>query len=229
MNIHCSDNSSFLHADSEDWSDWANAHANLCLRWAHMPFCWFCRAAAQMKKTSKTNRIRRIMPIRINHNRITVMELSVINEPPRDKTNNVAVRPAKTQIWVFAGRTLILLVLSCRGSFYLEKPGVQLSSWPSARAVLPYAILVVCVPFPFGVWDRVWNTIVSVPDLSFSIYILFSIKQASKFIVILCIITHALIVYDGNWLQITWCFPERFVLELDSLTYWVSFLQVRKK
>ena len=80
-------------------------------------------------------------------------------EPPHDKTNNVAVRPAKTQIslgirpvwsesslcskwiakdtsflhadsedsdqtgrmprltWVFAGRTVILLVLSCRGSF----------------------------------------------------------------------------------------------------------------
>ena len=80
-------------------------------------------------------------------------------EPRHDKTNNVAVRPAKTQIslgicpvwsesslstwrklgslathwvhsedsdqtrqmprliWVFAGRTLILLVLSCRGSF----------------------------------------------------------------------------------------------------------------
>ena len=80
-------------------------------------------------------------------------------EPRNDKTNNVAVRPAKTQIslgirpvwsesslstwrklgslathwvhsedsdqtgrmprliWVFAGRTLILLVLSCRGSF----------------------------------------------------------------------------------------------------------------
>ena len=82
-------------------------------------------------------------------------------EPSHDKTNNVAVRPAKTQIslgicpvwsesslstwrklgslathwvpsedsdqtgrmprliWVFAGRTLILLVLSCRGSFQI--------------------------------------------------------------------------------------------------------------
>ena len=81
-------------------------------------------------------------------------------EPRHDKTNNVAVRPAKTQIslgirpvwsesslsawrnlgslathwahsedsdqtgrmprliWVFAGRTLILLVLSCRGSIF---------------------------------------------------------------------------------------------------------------
>ena len=61
-------------------------------------------------------------------------------EPRHDKTNKVSVRPAKTQvaegpsflhvdsedsdqtgrmprlIWVFAGRKLILLVLSCRGS-----------------------------------------------------------------------------------------------------------------
>ena len=26
---------SFLHADSEDWSDWVDAQAELCLRWAH--------------------------------------------------------------------------------------------------------------------------------------------------------------------------------------------------
>ena len=27
------------------WSDWADAQADLSLRWAHMPFCWFCREA----------------------------------------------------------------------------------------------------------------------------------------------------------------------------------------
>ena len=85
-------------------------------------------------------------------------------EPRHDKTNNVAVRPAETQIslgirpfwsesslcahwvdkdtrflhadsedsdqtgrmprliWVFAGHTLILLVLSCRGSCYFRIP-----------------------------------------------------------------------------------------------------------
>ena len=32
---------SFLHADSEDWSDWANAQADLCLRWAHTHFVGF--------------------------------------------------------------------------------------------------------------------------------------------------------------------------------------------
>ena len=28
------------------WSDWADAQADLSLRWAHMPFCWFCHALA---------------------------------------------------------------------------------------------------------------------------------------------------------------------------------------
>ena len=28
-------------------SDWADAEADLSLRWAHMPFCWFCHAAAR--------------------------------------------------------------------------------------------------------------------------------------------------------------------------------------
>ena len=40
--------SSFLHADSEDWSDWADAQADLNLRLAHMPLCWFCHEAAHL-------------------------------------------------------------------------------------------------------------------------------------------------------------------------------------
>ena len=39
---------SFLHADSEDWSDWADAQADLSLRWANMPFCWFCHDVAHI-------------------------------------------------------------------------------------------------------------------------------------------------------------------------------------
>ena len=37
-------------AHSEDWSDWADAQANLSLRWAHMPLCWFCHAFAHFCK-----------------------------------------------------------------------------------------------------------------------------------------------------------------------------------
>ena len=39
---------SFLHVDREDWSDWADAQADLSLLWAHMPLCWFCHEAAQV-------------------------------------------------------------------------------------------------------------------------------------------------------------------------------------
>ena len=35
---------SFLHADSEDWSDWADDQADLSFRWVHRSFCWFCPA-----------------------------------------------------------------------------------------------------------------------------------------------------------------------------------------
>ena len=29
-------------------SPWVEAHADLSLRWVHMPFCWFCHAAAHL-------------------------------------------------------------------------------------------------------------------------------------------------------------------------------------
>ena len=37
------------------WSDWADAQADLCLRWAHMPFCLLCHAAAHimLRETQK--------------------------------------------------------------------------------------------------------------------------------------------------------------------------------
>ena len=41
--------SKFLHA--RIWSDWADAQADLSLRWAHMPFCWFCHEAAHFMLT----------------------------------------------------------------------------------------------------------------------------------------------------------------------------------
>ena len=38
----------FLHADSEDWSDWVDAQVDPSLRWAHRSFCWFCLTAANI-------------------------------------------------------------------------------------------------------------------------------------------------------------------------------------
>ena len=54
-----------------------------------------------------------------------------INEPRHEKTNKISVRPAKTLpslIRVFAGRTLSLLVLSCRGSNATAAPWRRLRS-----------------------------------------------------------------------------------------------------
>ena len=48
---------SFLHADSEDWSDWADAQADPSLCWAHMSLCWFCHEAAQLKSAQKAGKI----------------------------------------------------------------------------------------------------------------------------------------------------------------------------
>ena len=38
------------------WSDWADAQADLSLRWAHRLFCWFCRAAAHYFNNEKIAR-----------------------------------------------------------------------------------------------------------------------------------------------------------------------------
>ena len=37
-----------LSAQRRLWLDWADAQADLSLRWAHMPFWWFCHVVAQM-------------------------------------------------------------------------------------------------------------------------------------------------------------------------------------
>ena len=42
--------------------------------------------------------------------------------------------------------------------------GKELSSWFSLVLLLLYAVVIVCIPVPFGDWDTVWNSISSVPD-----------------------------------------------------------------
>ena len=39
-----------LSAQRRLWSDWADAQADLSLRCAHMPFCWFCHALSHILK-----------------------------------------------------------------------------------------------------------------------------------------------------------------------------------
>ena len=42
-----------LSAQRRLWSDWADAQADLSLRWAHIPFCWFCHVVAQIKMDNR--------------------------------------------------------------------------------------------------------------------------------------------------------------------------------
>ena len=47
---------------------------------------------------------------------------------------------------------------SCSFCLWLSGgPSVELFSWRSACAYLFYAVLIVCVPFLFGVWGRMWK------------------------------------------------------------------------
>ena len=41
-------------------------------------------------------------------------------------------------------------------------------------------LIVYNVPFPFGVWGRMWNSIVSVPDHCLFVYFSFRIMHGSK-------------------------------------------------
>ena len=51
--------------------------------------------------------------------------------------------------------------------------GKEMSSWLFTCVVVIFtAVLAVSVPFPFGIWNRVWNSIVSVPDHCFFFYLL---------------------------------------------------------
>ena len=62
---------SYIHADSEDWSDrasrlwsdWADAQADLSLRWVQLPLCWFCRAAAHFNKKEEKSNIQKFLPV----------------------------------------------------------------------------------------------------------------------------------------------------------------------
>ena len=45
-------NPSFLHEDSKDSDQTGWMPRLICLRWAHMPFCWFCRDVAHFMPTS---------------------------------------------------------------------------------------------------------------------------------------------------------------------------------
>ena len=71
------------------WSDWADAEADLSLRLAHMPFCWFSHEAAHLPVLQRTN-----LEAENGYNRVNSNQLSRLVAKP----TKWHVRPAKTQI-----------------------------------------------------------------------------------------------------------------------------------
>ena len=119
-------------AHGKDWSDWADAQADLSLHWAHTPFCWFCHEATQMLKQC-WRAVKSLLKVASLHHPSKV-------DPRHDKTNKVSVRPAKTQIslgihpgWsVFAVRMKKRWVLS----YPLSAQWRHWSDWVDAQADL---------------------------------------------------------------------------------------------
>ena len=79
------------------WSNWADAQTDLSLRWAHIPYCWFCHDVAHLICFS-------------GDSIISTMKI----EPRNDKTNKVTVLPAQTQIRLPGHPPSLIRVLAVR-------------------------------------------------------------------------------------------------------------------
>ena len=79
-------------------SDWADAQADLGLRWAHRSFCWFCHEAAHLLSCEKVGRCLR------GHIQITILILKgKRKEPPHDKTNKMTCTQRRlSSVWADA-------------------------------------------------------------------------------------------------------------------------------
>ena len=75
------------------------------------------------------------------------------------------VSPLSVSLWLFVSPLSVSLWLFVHFRIAVwPSAGKELTSWLSAYAVLLNVVLIVCAPFPFGIWDRMWNSIVTVPD-----------------------------------------------------------------
>ena len=78
---------SFFQADSEDWSDWVDAQADVSLPWVHMPLIFdILISTVTLNIGPRSSQANHFLP------------LSKWFELQHDKTNIVTVHPAKTQI-----------------------------------------------------------------------------------------------------------------------------------
>ena len=58
----------------------------------------------------------------------------------------------------------LLLFMIAEKIAWCTSAGKTFTSCLSACVVLLYDVLIVCVPYLYGVWGRTWNSIVWVPD-----------------------------------------------------------------
>ena len=97
--------SDLLSAQWRLWSDWADAQADMSLRWAHMTFCWFCHEAAQLNCVWQVR----------------------IYEPEHDKTNKIACAPSEDSDQPGYPPSLISLCFFC--DFWVAKdPNLQVTA-----------------------------------------------------------------------------------------------------
>ena len=100
-----------LSAQRRLWSDWADAQADLSLRWAHTHLLLSCCGSNKDAENLLSSFISEVgLPYMQLHDLLTNTDsmafralvlytsVSMLNEPPHDKTNKMTVHPAKTQI-----------------------------------------------------------------------------------------------------------------------------------
>ena len=120
-------NPRFLHADSEDWSDWVNAQADLWLCWAHRLFCWFCHATAQMRFCLYN----------------TVMHQNLGN-----LTNSKLKTSLNSKIGIFSFRVKLLLVGRSGYCGHFKEISFKIFLWNKNNSVLMGFCWIPCPQYP---------------------------------------------------------------------------------
>ena len=111
-------------AHREEWSDRVDALADLSLRLVHLLFCWFCHAPDQYLSCDMTKptkwvcakwRLRSAWASAVGMKKAWVLGSLAIHSAQSEDSDQTGRMPRL--IWVFDGRTLILLVLSWMAHF----------------------------------------------------------------------------------------------------------------
>ena len=123
------------------WLDWADAQIDLSLRWSHMPFCWFCHVAAHLLDFVVWFLWTSFEHVHNKTNKMTYV--------PSEDSDQSGHPPSLIRVFAvcFMGSlgpmlfhvdsedslyphwAVILLILSCTGSFRLQTVTIIFSNW----------------------------------------------------------------------------------------------------